>query len=389
MEEKINNQKGITLVALVITIIVLMILAGIGIGQIFGEKNSISESKEETAFSELTKIQQAIIEKYIKYQQFKNKNILIGEEIDYNDAQTALAQIKSNEELKVSNRDGVEFQYYKLTVENLKILGLENIHNNDEYIVNYATGEVMNITQKKTKNGGVLYIYAKEIEPEYIKTGLVLHYDGINNIGQGDNNHSNTTTIWKDLSGNGNDGTINSAILGDNYVQLDGEHSWVNCGEINNDYTTLEVVMEAISLNDSRHRIFGNWQNSGCGLYTDNIGRIISDVYTDGWKSASTSANSIVVNKKYYIALTYDGHNEIIYINGLNKTSQAYEGTIMPPSNNTVMCLGCDPNGNNANQGFLNGKIYSARIYNKALSSIEVANNFQIDKSRFGIEDEN
>ena len=40
---------------------------------------------------------------------------------------------------------------------------MENIHNNDEYIVNYATGEVMNITQQKTANNEALYIYAKTL----------------------------------------------------------------------------------------------------------------------------------------------------------------------------------------------------------------------------------
>ena len=39
----------------------------------------------------------------------------------------------------------------------------------------------------------------------YISNGLILYYDGIDNSGSG---HKNPNTTWKDLSGNGNDGTI-------------------------------------------------------------------------------------------------------------------------------------------------------------------------------------
>lgn len=49
--KKLRNERGITLLALVVTIIVLLILAGIGIGTLFGENSILtkaSESKEET-----------------------------------------------------------------------------------------------------------------------------------------------------------------------------------------------------------------------------------------------------------------------------------------------------------------------------------------------------
>ena len=46
MDKKIKDNKGITLMALIITIIVLMIITGIGIGASTGMKGNISESKE-------------------------------------------------------------------------------------------------------------------------------------------------------------------------------------------------------------------------------------------------------------------------------------------------------------------------------------------------------
>ena len=51
MKEKLRNKKGITLIALVITIIVLLILAGVTIATLTGENGILTkatESKERT-----------------------------------------------------------------------------------------------------------------------------------------------------------------------------------------------------------------------------------------------------------------------------------------------------------------------------------------------------
>ncbi len=55
MRKKFNQNKGITLIALIVTIIVLIILAGISIGAITGE-DGIIESAKYSAFA--TKIRQ-------------------------------------------------------------------------------------------------------------------------------------------------------------------------------------------------------------------------------------------------------------------------------------------------------------------------------------------
>ncbi len=166
MKRVVKKEKGITLIALVITIIVLLILAGVGIGELTGKKNSINESKDKTALSELTKIQQAVMETYIKYKQLGSINILKGTRMTYAYTQSEFNQMGSNESLKIavsydeSNEIDPSTYYYKLDNNNLLDMGLDNINNNNEYIVNYSTGEVFNITQRKTINGEALYIWA-------------------------------------------------------------------------------------------------------------------------------------------------------------------------------------------------------------------------------------
>ena len=151
--------------ALVVTIIILLIIAGIGIGEIAGNGGDINQTEDVMALSELKKIQQAVLETYIKYKQLGNKNVLIGNEIGNNTAQGELSAIRRGLELKTNaeQQSMHEYKYYELDKNQLTSLGLDNIHNNDKYIVNYSTGEVFNITQKKTAKGDILYVYAKDL----------------------------------------------------------------------------------------------------------------------------------------------------------------------------------------------------------------------------------
>lgn len=168
MDKKIKDNKGITLMALIITIIVLTILTGIGIGVSTGMRGNINESKEAMATAELSKIQQAVLENYIKYKQMNQERFLKGEAISYDYALKKFNQLglDSNQKLKAASYDTTtagdpSLFYYKLDKMHLKEMGLQNINNNNEYIVNYSSGEVFNITQKKTASGNVLYVYAK------------------------------------------------------------------------------------------------------------------------------------------------------------------------------------------------------------------------------------
>lgn len=164
MNNIVKSQKGITLMALVVTIIILLIIAGIGIGEIAGNGGNINQTEDVMALSELKKVQQAVLETYIKYKQLGNENVLIGTRISWDIAQDELHAIKSGLELKTNgSQQSKEYGYYELNREHLNNIGLDNIHNDDKYIVNYSTGEVFNITQKKTAKGDILYVYAEDL----------------------------------------------------------------------------------------------------------------------------------------------------------------------------------------------------------------------------------
>lgn len=150
----IRENKGITLVALVITIIVLIIISGISIT---GTVKNQKEAQENVQITELTMIQHAVLERYTKAQLTKEQ--LPGAKIDKQQVETIVNEINTTAGTNI-NLKGTE--YFQLNNEDLKKIGITG--KEDIYIVNYKTGEVINKTVKVTNSGEALYIYSKNEE---------------------------------------------------------------------------------------------------------------------------------------------------------------------------------------------------------------------------------
>lgn len=147
----LRKNEGITLVTLVTTIIILLIISGISImGTIKGQK----ETEDATQISELNIIQHAILERYTKAQLTKEN--LPGTDISKEEVKKTIDEINliTGESITLKGTE-----YKELKIEDLEELGItqeENI-----FIVNYKTGEVINKTLKTTSSGKALYIYSK------------------------------------------------------------------------------------------------------------------------------------------------------------------------------------------------------------------------------------
>lgn len=150
---KLKKQKGITLVSLVITIIILLIISSIGIN--FGI-NGINSTKDSKLEAELNMVQHAVLEQYAKYKTTKDTVYLVGNKVSeeqLKDITSELGITLVNIPDTYSNKD-----YYKLDKASLNEIGIRDTY--DEYIVNYISGEVINITQKKLSNNNQLYTKA-------------------------------------------------------------------------------------------------------------------------------------------------------------------------------------------------------------------------------------
>lgn len=152
----LRKNKGITMVALVITIIILLILAGISVT---GVIRGIDETNESTQISQLEMVQHALLERKTKADLTKEKlETLPGTTADYTELQNLINEINTISSANITLRGNKE-DYKELSTADLKELGIEKETNT--FIVNYKTGEVINKTQKVTKAGRALYTYAK------------------------------------------------------------------------------------------------------------------------------------------------------------------------------------------------------------------------------------
>lgn len=141
----LKNNKGITLVALIVTIIVLLILASIGIS---GGRASINMAKDNRVITDLNMVQHAILERYSKYKLTQDEQMLAGTKIDYEDAESSAEQLDH-----VLPNEG---DYYRLQPADLKNLGLTDAQHT--YVVNYEKGIAFNESVKKTSSGEYLFI---------------------------------------------------------------------------------------------------------------------------------------------------------------------------------------------------------------------------------------
>lgn len=164
-----KNNKGVTLIALTVTIIVLMIIASVAT---YSGIEALRDAKEEAQISEINMMKQAVVENYTKYQTTKDVMYLRGNILKYAEIISVINNLNSKSNTAVSLRAAnygndlnelsekkIEY-YYELTNNDLSEMGVSQVE--DVYIVNYKTGEVINKTLLTTRTGIPLYTYSIE-----------------------------------------------------------------------------------------------------------------------------------------------------------------------------------------------------------------------------------
>jgi len=114
--------------------------------------------------------------------------------------------------------------------------------------------------------------------------------------------------------------------------------------------------------------VFRNWSGPyawGCGMRNGGSTTIV----TRGSCASDTYLN---------VVMTLDGSNVRLYENGSSITSGAQ--TISPGSNSTAVYIGAD-----VNLQCFPGRVAIIRAYNKTLSASEILQNYNAQKSRFGL----
>ena len=226
--------------------------------------------------------------------------------------------------------------------------------------------------------------------PEISSDGLVLSLDAGNT-----KSYSGSGTIWNDISGRGNNGTLTngptySSANGGSIV-FDGTNDYVSgsLGTLNAPFT-LEYFGKFNNVSQNNYEYFGS-----VGNFTSNGMISISKI---GTQDANTSYHGYmyvypgfggVVKTDIDLRTTNYQHLVVVLLSSppyIKVYKNGIEGSMVDS-----LTAAINTNGNyrvgtwDNNTWWLNGNIASTKIYNRALSAAEVSQNFNALRGRYGV----
>ena len=244
--------------------------------------------------------------------------------------------------------------------------------------------------------------------PKIVTDGLVFAVDAANT-----KSYPGSGTTWKDLSGNGNDGTLTNGPTFDSgnggSIVFDGGNDYTPFPYntlYNFQYDSSFTIDSWVYINENsnygyiitnRNTDASGVKFSGFGLAHLNgsirgfIGGFNS---TSAWRQVEISTsdfNLYVYQKWVYISYTNTGiaGEQKIYINGVDRSTGAVDGTNPPYTVNYdsdhQVTIGASPADGTPAGHYLNAKISNIRMYTKALTPSEITQNYNALKSRFGL----
>ena len=217
-----------------------------------------------------------------------------------------------------------------------------------------------------------------------VTSGLIMNLDAGNTA-----SYPGTGNIWYDLSGNGYNGTLtngptyNSSNGGS--IVIDGTNDYINGASISSQLTG-DITVEAwikistapsdwarvigTGANPSGNRTFGLWYDISRRLLWQRYGASDPSIYP---------ANVLNYNTWYYVAATTSSNSHALYVNGSSIGTSTASGPW--PASNENITIGSAV----GIHTYLTGNISISRIYNRGLSSTEILQNYNAQKSRYGL----
>jgi hypothetical protein len=234
-------------------------------------------------------------------------------------------------------------------------------------------------------------------QPDIARNGLVMYLDASS---PNDFFSSRSATTWRDISGNGfnatltNGPTFNSANGGS--IVFDGSNDYaVTSTRVN--VSNRFTVNAWIKLNYTTPQPT-NFANrviliSNCYTYAAGKGFLISASGNNGsdfWISLGSDQKYAVSTTGYIYANTFFMMTAVVNA-GDSNIKLYYNGNEVSYSTRTDgnISLAYDVSntqiGYRSNADIMNGNMYMMQIYNRALSDVEVLQNFNATRARFGI----
>mgnify|MGYP002541756206 CR=1 FL=1 len=274
--------------------------------------------------------------------------------------------------------DGETFNY-------MHMMGLDTVYITGSGAVAVAAKNEAAANFKAVRRGGGKIT---EVTPGSLgyAVGAKMFFDGIYNFGQ---KHTDNGAYWIDIVSNAvmrrylaDTGKL---LLSDNhYVKETGVDSALRIPVyFNSNHFTTELFFEITSGNTSENDIINNFDHAGFGLFTEN-NAIQFGIFNNSSNAYQyINGGSYEQNTKYHIVATYNGENVIFYINGTIVGSEILALADYKKSTK-IPYIGCVGGGGSYYSAGAY-KFYRVAYYERALSQIEIINNYNSDIARFNV----
>ncbi len=267
------------------------------------------------------------------------------------------------------------------------------------YMSSNSKVDAVNVWQKALTQAEVTELYNSgngkqlTIDTKIVTSGLVLNLDPSRS-----SSYPGTGTVWTDLSGQNNNGTLVNGVgyssVNGGTLTFDGVNDYVNMGNIFNfgtgDFTYEVVVLYNNLTSNASGATIGKDNYSGTNTYKGVLINISDGINFETRNIINGSGpdnkvkypQSNLSTNTWYIVNGIRNNNVLqLYVNGILRNSTT-ESTPTDITNSQSLRIGSLSDSSSQN---LNGKIGLVRTYNRALSDSEVLQNFNATKSRFGL----
>jgi len=171
-------------------------------------------------------------------------------------------------------------------------------------------------------------------------------------------------------------------------LSFDGSDDYISCADANSldiaESLTLELWLKfldtppagtAWSIMEKGGR-GGSTNNFALYTATNSTALRFGAAFNNAWASFSAISTALGTTNWHHVAITYDGKTVKAYLDAVRDLNQAKTGALSTNNNALTIC--------GTNQ-YVKGYSVLQRIYNRALTALEIQNHFNQEKHLFGV----
>ena len=391
LKNKKYEKKGISVIAFIIIIGVMLIL----ISTVTVSLDSVVTNSRKRQFAKEIFEIQTMVDSYKKHnndypyiktaegnktieleKNIKNEDQLASEDIIDSKVELYvinLQKIGVNELSRGYNKDNDVTDVYAFSNKTGKVYYVKGykVRKNKYYSLTDELKNLIGINTSKSSSSGIIKGEIDLDKIPYETNGLVLYVDGVNNTMK---EHSDNTDIWYDLSGNGNNLTLENVSWTEDSAVFSQSLAYTD-NTVEN--VTVEMVIKEDSSKNGPIYIGQFGSNKHIMAYFDN--NRIQFSYNVPFYQLT---NNYVRNS---ISAIYKNTSDVIdkcYINSkLGVITSSNENWVV----NFAHYIQIGKYTSDDSCRFA-GEICAIRMYNRALTEEEIKHNYDIDKERFNLE---